>query len=119
MGTRSFVRCAAPGFESNAGFESISRGTLNRTAAGSAAIVTRRDGRIEHDSAGIARAMAVRTILALREYGGEQLDIAAYGTEVDFCLELGFKQVPGVVLMRLAKGAKVDRAAVASAQTST
>ena len=81
--------------------------------------VTKTDGRIEHDSAGIAREMAVRTIHALREFGVEQIDIAAYGTEVDFCSELGFKQMPGVVLMRLAKGSKVDSASVASAQNST
>lgn len=65
------------------------------------ACVTKTDGRVEHDSAGIAREMAVRAIEALREFGVEQIDVAAHGTEVDFCRELGFKQVPGVVPMRM------------------
>lgn len=80
--------------------------------------VTKTDGRIEHDSAGIAREMAVRTIGALRDFGVEKIDVAAYGTEVDFCSELGFKQVPGVVLMRLAKESKVEGVSVASAGVS-
>ncbi|HNQ22783.1 MAG TPA: hypothetical protein PKK06_06790 [Phycisphaerae bacterium] len=66
------------------------------------ACVTRTDGRIEHDSAGIARAMAQRVIEALWAYGVERIDALAYGTEVDFCEELGFKRMPGVVPMQLA-----------------
>ena len=66
------------------------------------ACITRTDGRIEHDSAGIAREMALRVIEALKEHGVERIDALAYGTEVDFCEELGFKKMPGVVAMQLA-----------------
>ncbi len=65
------------------------------------ACVTRTDGRIEHDSAGIARAMALLVIKALRESGVERIDVMAYGTEEDFCEELGFKKMGGVVPMVL------------------
>ena len=65
------------------------------------ACVTRKDGRIEHDSAGIAAEMARRVILALKEYGVERIDALAYGTEVDFCEELGFRKLNGVVPMEL------------------
>ena len=44
--------------------------------------VTHTDGRIEHDQHGIAKEMA-------------------YGTEVDFCEELGFKRCSGVVALHL------------------
>ncbi len=63
--------------------------------------VTHTDGRIEHDREGIAREMAARVIDALSEYGVEDVDVLAYGTEVDFCEELGFKKVPGMVALRL------------------
>ncbi|MBI4716385.1 MAG: hypothetical protein HY763_01130 [Planctomycetes bacterium] len=66
------------------------------------ACVTRKDGRIEHDEAGIARQMAVLVIEALRRYGVEKIDALAYGTEEDFCEELGFKKLRGVVPMELA-----------------
>ncbi len=69
------------------------------------ACVTRTDGRIEHDSAGIARRMALMVIEALRVFGVERIDAVAYGTEVDFCEELGFRRVPGVVAMDLASDA--------------
>ena len=59
--------------------------------------VTRIDGRIEHDSEGIAHELAQRVIDALRDYGVERIDVLAYGTEVDFCEELGFKKVGGLV----------------------
>ena len=65
------------------------------------ACVTRTDGRIEHDTAGIAREMAVRVIEALRAYGVERVDALAYGTEVDFCEELGFRKLRGVVALEL------------------
>ncbi len=65
------------------------------------ACVTRTDGRIEHDTAGIAREMASRVIRALWDYGVERVDALAYGTEVDFCEELGFKKLPGVVALEL------------------
>lgn len=63
--------------------------------------VTRKDGRIEHDSAGIASEMARRVIDALKKGGIERIDVTAYGTEVDFCEELGFRRVPGVSAMEL------------------
>ena len=63
--------------------------------------VTRIDGRIEHDSEGIAQEMAVRVIDALRDYGVERIEVLAYGTEVDFCEELGFKKAAGVVLLAM------------------
>ena len=65
------------------------------------ACVTKIDGRIEHDSAGIAREMAILVIEALRDFGVERIDALAYGTEVDFCEELGFKKMRGVVAMEL------------------
>ena len=65
------------------------------------ACVTKTDGRIEHDTAGIAREMASRVIRALWDYGVERVDALAYGTEVDFCQELGFKKLPGVVALEL------------------
>lgn len=63
--------------------------------------VTHIDGRIEHDQFGIARQMAQKVIRALAELGCERIDAAAYGTEVDFCEELGFKRAVGLVPMSL------------------
>ncbi len=63
--------------------------------------VTHIDGRIEHDQYGIARAMAERVIQALADLGCERIDAYAYGTEVDFCEELGFKRAAGIVPMLL------------------
>ncbi len=65
------------------------------------ACVTRKQGRIEHDSYGIAREMAFRVIQSLRDYGVERIDAIAYGTEVDFCEELGFRKTRGVEVMEL------------------
>lgn len=65
------------------------------------ACITRTGGRIEHDASGIAREMAERVIHALADYGVERIDTLAYGTEVDFCEELGFKKLRGVVPMEL------------------
>lgn len=65
------------------------------------ACITRTDGRIEHDSDGIAREMASRVVEALRAFGVERIDALAYGTEVDFCEELGFKQLKGVTALEL------------------
>ena len=73
--------------------------------------VTRTDGRIEHDREGIAREMAVRVIDALRDYGVEEIHALAYGTEVDFCEELGFRKVAGMVALRLNAQANVSVAA--------
>ena len=63
--------------------------------------VTHIDGRIEHDQFGIAKEMAERVIKALADLGCERIDAAAYGTEVDFCEELGFKRAAGIVPMSL------------------
>ena len=65
------------------------------------ACVTHTDGRIEHDSAGIAREMALRVLDAFRQHGVERVDVLAYGTEVDFCEELGFKRSGGLVALQL------------------
>jgi len=63
--------------------------------------VTHVDGRIEHDQFDIAREMATRVIESLAKMGCERVDAAAYGTEVDFCEELGFKRAAGIVPMTL------------------
>ncbi len=65
------------------------------------ACVTRKQGRIEHDTYGIGREMAFRVIQSLRDYGVERIDAIAYGTEVDFCQELGFRKTRGVEVMEL------------------
>ena len=54
--------------------------------------MTRTDGRIEHDTNGIAREMARRVLDAMYADGVQRVDVVAYGTEVDFCEELGFQQ---------------------------
>ena len=63
--------------------------------------VTHIDGRIEHDQYGIAREMAERVLESLATMGCERVDASAYGTEVDFCEELGFKRAVGLVPMSL------------------
>jgi len=65
------------------------------------ACVTRTDGRIEHDADGIAKEMACLVIDALRAYGVERIEALAYGTEVDFCEELGFSKISGMVPLSL------------------
>lgn len=65
------------------------------------AFVSRTGARIEHDSNEIARDMALQVIDALRRHGVETIDAQAYGTEVDFCEELGFKKIRGVVALSL------------------
>ncbi len=65
------------------------------------AAITRQDGRIEHDEYGIAREIALRVLQSLVGYGVERIDVTAYGTEVDFCEELGFRRVPGLVPLQL------------------
>lgn len=71
------------------------------------ACVTRKDGRIEDDHVGVAREMARRVIERLRELGAERIDAVAYGTEVDFCEEMGFKKVRGWVALELKAGVPV------------
>lgn len=61
------------------------------------AAVTRTDGRIEHDMHGIAREMAARVLDAMYADGVQRVDTVAYGTELDFCEELGFKRAGGLV----------------------
>ena len=58
--------------------------------------------------------MACRVIEALRQYGVERIDALAYGTEVDFCEELGFRRLRGLVAMELAADAPLPRRALAS-----
>jgi len=66
------------------------------------AAITKTDGRIEHDEAGIARELARQVIDRLGRDGVEQVRVLAYGTEVDFCEELGFRRLAGSVAMSLA-----------------
>ncbi len=73
------------------------------------ACITRKDGRIEHDASGIAREMAARVIDALRRFDVERIDALAYGTEVDFCEELGFRRIRGVVPLGLSADMPVPR----------
>ncbi len=65
------------------------------------AAVTRTDGRIEHDTHGIATEMARRVLDAMYVAGVQRVDLVAYGTEVDFCEELGFRQARGLVGMTM------------------
>jgi len=81
------------------------------------ACVTRTDGRIEHASEGIAHEMARRVIEDLRRYGVERIDAIAYGTEVDFCEELGFRKIRGVTAMELASSTPVRSHAAASSSS--
>jgi hypothetical protein len=65
------------------------------------AAITRTDGRIEHDTNGIAREMARRVLDEMYADGALRIDLVAYGTEVDFCEELGFRRASGVVGMTI------------------
>lgn len=83
------------------------------------ACITRRDGRIEHDAGGIAREMARRVLESLRQFGVERIDALAYGTEVDFCEELGFRKLRALVPMELPADAPLPHPAEpAAAMTS-
>ena len=82
------------------------------------ACVTKKDGRIEHDSGGLGREMAVMVIEALRRYGVERIDALAYGTEVDFCEELGFRKLRGVVAVELSADTPVPPRATASSKVN-
>lgn len=72
------------------------------------ACITRKAGRIEHDSAGIARKLAEHVIDSLLRHGVERIDAIAYGTEVDFCEELGFRKMRGVVAMEWQAGRSIS-----------
>ncbi|QOJ15397.1 MAG: hypothetical protein HRU75_12460 [Planctomycetia bacterium] len=63
--------------------------------------VTRTDGRIEHDSYGIAAEMARRVLMTMHDAGVSRIDVVAWGTEVDFLQELGFKRQGGLIGMSL------------------
>lgn len=78
------------------------------------ACVTRTDGRIEHDEDGIARRMAELVIEALIKNGVDRVEVLAYGTEEDFCAELGFKKIRGVVAMELPADTSVGKSHAAS-----
>ena len=80
--------------------------------------ITRRDGRIEHDEIGIAREMARQVFEALRAYGVTEVDVLAHGTEVDFCEELGFRKVSGIVPMSLSASGPEPSGAKASVNAS-
>lgn len=82
------------------------------------ACVTRKDGRVEHDSQGIAREMARLVIEKLRNFGTERIAAFAHGTEVDFCGELGFEKLAGVVAMELDEGTPVEVRALVSSGTA-
>jgi hypothetical protein len=49
--------------------------------------------------------MAQRVVESLKDYGVDRIQVLAYGTEVDFCEELGFRRVSGMVPLELALGA--------------
>jgi hypothetical protein len=65
------------------------------------AAVTRTDGRIEHDTHGVGAELARRVIDKLRQDGIPRIDVLAWGTEVDFLEELGFKRSGGLVGLTL------------------
>jgi hypothetical protein len=65
------------------------------------AAVTRTDGRIEHDTAGIAEAMACRVLARMFADGIRRVDVVAWGTEVDFLEDLGFRKQGGLVGMTM------------------
>ena len=83
------------------------------------ACVTKFGGRIEHDASGVAKRMASLVIKALLDFGIERIDAIAYGTEVDFCEELGFKPLPGVVAMELVSGAGAPDFGAAASTAAT
>lgn len=77
--------------------------------------VTRTDGRIEHDTYGIAAEMARRVIERLLGRGSARIDVLAWGTEVDFLEELGFKRAGGLVGLTLRTGDAAPAATAAMA----
>ncbi len=79
------------------------------------ACITKTDGRIEHDAGGVARHMAELVIEALRKAGVERIDALAYGTEVDFCEDMGFRKMHGLVALELPVGATVAEFQAAAA----
>lgn len=82
------------------------------------ACITRTEGRIEHDDAGVAAEMARRVIQALNDCGVERIETLAHSTEVDFCEELGFRPKQGLVAMTLAPKAFAGRVASSGSMSS-
>ena len=65
------------------------------------AAITRKDGRIEDDQYGIAAELARRVLEKMFTDGVQRVDTLAWGTEVDFAEELGFKRQGGLVALSL------------------
>ena len=65
------------------------------------AAITRTDGRIEHDTDGIATEMARQVLARMYADGIQRVDVMAWGTEVDFLEELGFRRQGGLVGMTM------------------
>lgn len=65
------------------------------------ACVTKRDGRIEDDLHGIGMEMGRRVLEKLFTAGARKVDVVAWGTEIDFCSDLGFKKQGGLVGMTM------------------
>ena len=83
------------------------------------AAVTRTDGRVEHDTGGIAGEMGRRVLEALFADGVLRVDVLAWGTEVDFVEELGFRRSGGLVgLTLLAEDWTAGRTAASSRAAS-
>lgn len=77
--------------------------------------VTRTDGRIEDDAHGIAAELARRVLEQLAQGGAARIDVLAWGTEVDFLEQLGFKRQGGLVGLTLPDPARLAQPAGASA----
>ena len=82
------------------------------------AAVTRRDGRIEHDAHGIAAEMARRVLDGMESAGVQRVDVLAWGTEVDFLEELGFRRPGGLVAMTRRAGEGRDAAPLQAAEAT-
>ncbi len=80
--------------------------------------VTRTDGRIEHDEHGIAAAMARRVLESMFKQGIQRIDVLAWGTEVDFLEELGFRRRGGLVGLTLQSDEHAALRSPAAAATS-
>lgn len=65
------------------------------------AAITRTDGRIEHDTYGIAAEMGRQVLSRMSALGVSRIDVVAWGTELDFLQELGFKKQGGLIGMTL------------------
>ena len=53
-----------------------------------------------------------------RMVGAERIDVTAHGTEVDFCEELGFKKMAGMVAMGLPCPLRSQEPASSSRETA-